>query len=233
MRFSTMRAIRKATALLFGLSLWAASTPAAPTPAAPAPAVDLTDVSHALEGRMLVIVGRVTNTTAATAPPLVIDARGYDPSGDLVATGSDGIPWPLAPGQTERFSISIPVGRMLIREYVVQVSRLRAAAPYASARRSVAVSMYRDVLPTLVALRGDIFRGFLTVRAEGRDLPVAQVTAEATVLVFNPLLEGFQPVRLKLDLDLNRSTSVFVGSPHAFLVSLRLVDLRLTASWSE
>jgi len=224
-----MRAIGLVTVVLIGLSLPAGRLSAA----APAPRILLTDVSHALEGRSLVITGGVTNAGSAAVAPLVIDASGFGPAGDLVAMGSDGIPWEMGPGQTERFSISIPLGRMLIREYVVQVSRVRAPAPYSSARRGVDVALYREHLRTLVMLRGDLFKGVLTVRAEGPGLPVAVVTADAQVLVFNPLLEGFQPVRLSLDLDLNRSRTVFVGSPHAFLISLRLVDLRLKVTWSD
>ncbi|MDQ7844794.1 MAG: hypothetical protein QN141_13900 [Armatimonadota bacterium] len=224
-----MRPVRLIIVVLLGLSVTANPARAATAP----PPVVLTDVSHALEGRMLVITGRVTNAGSAPTAPLVIDATGYSSSGDLASTGSDGIPWPMAPGQTERFSIGLPLGRTLIREYVVQVSRVRAPVPYSSARRTVAVAMYREFLRTLVELRGDLFKGFLTVRADGPGLPVAQVTAEASVLVFNPLLDGFQPLRLTLDLDLNRFTTVFVGSPHAFLISLRLVDLRLNAGWSD
>jgi len=182
---------------------------------------------------MLVITGRVTNTSPAPVRPLVIDAAGYGPSGDLVATGSDGIPWEIARGQSERFAIDIPLERTLIREYVVQVSRVRASVPFFSTRCSVDVALYRDYLRTLVDLRGHVFEGALTVRADGPGLPVVQVTAEATVLVFDPLLGGFKPLRLNLDLDLNRSTTVFVGSPHALLVSLRLVDLRLKSTWSD
>ncbi|HXF82933.1 MAG TPA: hypothetical protein VNN19_09310, partial [bacterium] len=195
--------------------------------------VTLTDVSHALDGRMLIITGRVGNEGDEPLVPLVIDVAGYGPSGDLVVTGSDGIPWPLAPGGVERFTIPVPLARALVREYVVQVSRPRAGPPLASARRGVDVALYRDFLPTLIALRGRVEFGLLTIRAEGPGLPVARVTAEATVLVFDPVAEWFKPVRLTLDIPPDGATTVFVGSPLARLVALRLVDVRLKSSWSD
>lgn len=201
-------------------------------PPAPSPII-LTDVSHALEGRSLIITGRVLNGSHQSLVPLVIDATAYGPAGDLVATGSDGIPWEVRPGQTERFTIPVPLTRTLIREYVVQVSRPRAGAPLASARRGVDVSLYRDHLPNLIELHGSVQFGLLTVRADGPGLPVALVTAEANVLVFDPFIEWFKPVRVKLDLPPDGAASVFLGSPQAILISLRLVDVRLRSTWSD
>lgn len=208
--------------------------PAAPAGAAAPPSgILLTDVAHALDGRMLVITGRVVNAGPTPAGQLVIDAVGFGPTGDLVAVGSDGIPWQVAPGGLETFRISILLVRNLIREYVVQVSRVRSPVPLASTRRGVDAALYRDHLRTLIELRGHVLQGLLTVRVLGPALPVARVTVEATVLVLDPVLEGFRPLQVNLEFDPNRSTTVFLGSPHAFLVSLRLVDLRLMATWSD
>ena len=201
--------------------------------AAPPSPIILTDVSHALEGRALTITGRVVNTGPAPVIPLVIDAAGFGPAGDLVASGSDGIPWEVRPGQAERFTIAVPLARSLIREYMVEVSRVQSTVPLASVRRGVDVGLYRSHLPTLIELRGHVQAGTLVVRAGGPGLPIAQVTAEATVLVFDPLIEWFKPLRLTLDLPPDGSASIFLGSPHAVLASLRLVDLRLKSSWSD
>ena len=224
-----MRVVCVAAVMLLGLLV-----PAPPGDAgAPPSPILLTDVSHALEGRVLVITGRVVNTGSESIMPLVIDAAGFGPAGDLVASGSDGIPWEVRPGQAERFTIAVPLARSLIREYVVEVSRVRSTVLLASARRGVDVGLYRSHLPTLIELRGHVQAGTLVVRAEGPGLPIAQVTAEATVLVFDPLIEWFKPLRVQLDLPPDGSASIFLGSPHAFLVSLRLVDLRLKSSWSD
>lgn len=208
--------------------------PAAPAAATAAPAgVLLADVTHALDGRMLTITGRVTNAGPAPTDQLVIDAAGFGPSGDLVALGSDGIPWRMARGQTEQFRIGIPLERQLVREYTVQVFKVGAAIPLASTRRSVDVALYRDHMRTLIELRGAVLQGVLIVRVTGPALPVARVTVEATVLVFDPVIEAFRPLLMNLEFDPNRSATAFLGSPRAFLVSLRLVDLRLVSTWSD
>lgn len=224
-----MKRLALAVPLILGVVLSAA--PAAGT--APPAGVLLADVAHALDGRMLVITGRVLNTGASPIGQLVIDAAGFGPAGDLVASGSDGIPWQVAPGQAESFRIAIPLARHLIREYVVEVSRVPPGAPLASARRGVGVALYRDHLRTLIELRGDVLHGILSVRVVGPVLPIAGVTAEATVLVFDPLHERFRPLRVSLDLAPGRPAEIFVGSRHAILISLRVVDLRLQSTWSD
>lgn len=211
--------------LSLGVSGWAS--------AAPPPLIGLTDVSHALEGRMLVITGLVHNGGREAVVPLVIDVDAFGPAGDLVATGSDGIPWELRPGRSERFTITVPLHRTLIREYVAQVSRPRSGTTLASMRRGVDVGLYRDHLRNLIQLRGSLQFGLLTVRAEGPGLPVAEVTAEASVLVFDPLIDWFRPLRVKLDLPPDGTATLFLGSSRAILVSLRLVDVRLRAAWSD
>ena len=64
---------------------------------------------------------------------LIIDANGYGPGGELVASGTDGIPWQVQPGAIERFSMSLPLGPQLVREYVVQASLPGLSRPLASA----------------------------------------------------------------------------------------------------
>src|SRR3972149_9852507 len=71
----------------------------------PPPAVgavlELTDVTHALQERTLVISGWVRNASRLPVAGLVIDASGFAPVGDLAAFGSDGIPWSVPPGSAE------------------------------------------------------------------------------------------------------------------------------------
>lgn len=224
-----MRCLAPAVVLILGAVF--AAAPATAT--VPPGQILLTDVGHALDGRMLTITGRVTNAGPAPTTQLVIDADGYGPTGDLVASGSDGIPWRMAPGQAEQFRIGIPLERHLIREYVVQVSRVRPAIPLASTRRGVEVALYREHLRTLIELRGEVRQGFLLIRVAGPVAPIAQVSAEATVLVFDPHLERFKPLRVPVDLAPSRPAVLFLGSPHAILVSLRVVDLLLRATWSD
>jgi hypothetical protein len=209
-----------------------AATPVGAGPAAP-PIVALADVAHALDGRALVITGRVLNAGPEPLAQLVVDAAGFGPSGELVAAGTDGIPWAVPPGGAERFAIALPLGRTLIREYLIEVSRRGAPAALASARRGVAAALYRDHLPSLIELRGRVEAGLLTVRAEGPGLPFAQLTAEVSLLVFDPVLDGFRSVRLRVELPPDGAATVFLGTPRAILIALRLADIRLRAAWSE
>lgn len=209
-----------------------AATPVGAGLAAP-PTVALADVAHALDGRTLVITGRVLDAGPEPLAQLVVDAAGFGPSGELVAAGTDGIPWTVPPRGAERFAITLPLGRTLVREYLVEISRRGAPAVLASARRGVAAALYRDHLPSLIELRGRVEAGLLTVRAEGPGLLIAQIIAEASLLVFDPVLDGFRAVRLKVDLPPRGAATVFLGTPRAILISLRLADIRLRAAWSE
>src|SRR3989454_11927621 len=73
--------------------------------AAPEPVLALSDVGQAVAGDTLIITGWVTNRGVSPVSGLVIDARGFSPSGDLIAFGSDGIPWGILPGRAEHFSV--------------------------------------------------------------------------------------------------------------------------------
>lgn len=148
------------------------------------PALALANVSHTLDGATLIITGWVENRGPTPVARLVVDASGFAPSGDLVASGSDGIPWEIPAGGTERFTIALPIRGQLIREYIVQVSFARPPfRPLADVRRGVDVAMYRPLLFSMVSLTGMIRSGILTVRSDVRGLPVTLVTVSATVLL--------------------------------------------------
>lgn len=195
--------------------------------------VAVVEVSHALDGRMLVVSGQVKNTGAALPDGLIIDVMGFGPSGDLVASGTDGIPWRIGPGGVERFTIPLPLDHQLVREYVVFVSQPRARSPLVSVRRGVDVSLYRDHLRTLVELTGHVQSGTLIVRANAAGFPIALIAAQANVLVFDPRVEWFQLLTVSVDVSPERPAVVFLGTPQAFLLSLRVVDIRLKAGWSD
>ncbi len=197
------------------------------------PQVDLVAVSHALDGRTLVISGELKNIGPALPDGLIIDVRGYGPSGDLVTTGTDGIPWRIGPGGVERFAIPLLLDHLLVREYVVVVSRPHAQSPLASARRGVDVSLYRDLLRTAVELTGTVHAGTLVVRANAAGFPISLIEAQANVLLLDPRVDWFQVVTLNVDVSPDRPAAVFLGTPHALLLSLRVVEVRLKAAWSN
>lgn len=223
-----MRALSVLTVFL-GMTLISPAAAADPRPVE----IVLADVSHALENRMLVVSGFVRNPGPAPVSRLIIDANGYGAGGDLVASGSDGIPWEVPAGAVERFSITLPLGRQLVREYVVQVSLERSARPLSSTRRSVDISLYHDHVMSLIRLAGEVQHGILTARADAAGLPVSQVTVLASLLVFDPVVEGFRLLPLTLDIAPERLATVFVGTPHVILLSLRVLDVRLRASWTD
>lgn len=198
------------------------------------PQVLVTDVAHSLDGRTLVVTGLVRNLGRQPLPRLVIDVSGFGPSGELNTAGSDGIPWALLPGTSERFSIAMPVPRRLVREYVVQVAQtVPPFTPLFSIRRGVELTLYRPLLLSMIQLRVEVHDGQLTLRAETGDLPVTNVSASVTVLLLSVVTDQFQSVTLKFDLAANASTSVFLGTPRALLLASRVVDFRLSASWRE
>jgi len=127
----------------------------APAAAQAEASVSLIDVFHTLDGRIVAISGVLRNTGTQPLRGLIIDANGYGPGGDLVASGTDGIPWQIAPGVVERFSMSLPLGPQLVREYLVQVTVPRLSRPLATARRTVDVELYRQHVRTLIKLQGD------------------------------------------------------------------------------
>lgn len=191
--------------------------------------VTLTDVAHALEGSTLVITGWVRNRGPQPVARLVVDASGFSPAGDLSTFGSDGIPWQIQAGGTERFAVRLPVPPSLVRDYVVQVSVAGMQRPLAGVRRGVDIGLYRPLLMTLVQVDGEIHAGVLTVRSRVAGLPIHRVTTEAAVIVVQP---GFNELRhLTLDVPADAGVAVMVGGRDAVLVNLRLVDVLIKVSW--
>ena len=163
-------------------------------------------------------------------PGLVIDARGFSPSGDLIAFGSDGIPWGISPGQAERFSVFVPVPGTLIRDYTLAVSVPRVPVrPLAGVRRSVDVALYRSLVLSRVRVVGDVDVGQLTLRSDVRGLPVAQLTVEATVILKEPKINLLQTLTVTLLPD--ASEAFEIGGKRAILVSIRVVDVLLRTVW--
>lgn len=222
-----MRAI--VISLVVIAAIEAALTPSAPA-AAPEPVVALSDVGHAIDGSTLVITGWVINRGPVPVAGLVIDARGFSPSGDLIAFGSDGIPWSMPPGRAERFSVLVPVLGTLIRDYTIAASVPRLPLrPLAGVRRTVDVALYRPLVLSRVRVVGDVGIGQLTLRSDVRGLPVAQLTVEATVILEQPKINLLQTLTVTLPPD---TSEVFeIGGRRAFLVSLRVVDVLLRTVW--
>ncbi len=180
--------------------------------------IELSNVSHTLDGATLTVTGWVVNGGQAPLSRLVIDVHGFAPSGDLTAFGSDGIPWDIPPGGAERFSVSLAVPGPLIRDYTVTVSPARAwGRPLAGVRRRVDSALYRTLVVSRVRLAADVRVGRLTLRTDVGGMPVAQITVEATLIVFNP--------------HVNATETFSIDGTRAALVSLRIVDLLLTTAW--
>lgn len=224
-----MRVAGAALAVVLSLVLFPSFAPAAQADSSAA----LIDVFHTLDGRMVTISGVLRNTGPLPLRGLVIDANGYGPDGQLVASGTDGIPWQVAPGALERFSMAMPLGPQLVREYLVQVSLPRLSRPLAAARRTIDTELYRQHVRTLIRLQGDTRNGLLIVRADTTDLPVSQVSVRASLWALDPLIEHFRLVMLDFDVKADRSTTVFVSTTQAILISLQIVDVRLRASWAD
>jgi hypothetical protein len=193
----------------------------------------LVDVFHTLDGRMVTVSGVLRNTGTVPLRGLIIDANGYGPGGELVASGTDGIPWLVPPGVTERFSMSFPLGPQLVREYIVQVALPLASRPLAAARRTIDTELYRQHVRTLITLEGSTRNGLLIVRADTAGLPVSQVLVRASLWALDPFIEHFRLVTLDFDVPAERSATVFVSATQAILVSLQIVDVRLRATWAD
>lgn len=198
--------------------------------AAGEPVLALSDVSHAIDGATLIITGWVTNRGPAPVSRLVIDARGFSPSGELIAFGSDGIPWEIASGRADRFSVVMPVPDSLIRDYTIAVSLAQVPVrPLAGVRRSVDVALYRPLVLSRIRVFGDLMIGQLILRSDVRGLPVAQLTVEATVILQQPKVNLLQTLTVTIPAD---SSEVFdIGGKRAVLVSLRIVDVLLKTIW--
>ena len=121
--------IAGALGLFLSLVFWPPAALAGPAE----PSAALIDVFHTLDGRTVTISGVLRNTGTQPLRAMVIDTSGYGPGGELVASGTDGIPWQIQPGAIERFSLSLPLGPQLVREYVVQVTVPRLSRPLALA----------------------------------------------------------------------------------------------------
>jgi hypothetical protein len=222
--------VRIAGTLVLALVLTLPST-ALSGPAASS--IALVDVFHTLDGRMVTVSGVLRNTGPGPLRGLVIDANGYGPGGELVASGTDGIPWQLEPGATEQFSMSFPLGPQLVRAYIVQVTLPQASRPLATARRTIDTELYRQHVRSLITLNSSTRNGFLIVRADTTGLPVSQVLVRASLWALDPFIEHFRLITLDFDVPAEGSKSVFVSSTQAILVSLQIVDVRLRATWAD
>lgn len=226
-----MTTVRIACALV--LSSLLTLVPSGPLGAQAGRTAVLIDVSHTLDGRTIAISGLLRNTGALPLRGLVIDATGYGAVGEQVALGTDGIPWQVAPGGTERFTMSLPLGPLLVREYVVQVTVPSASRPLATARRAIETELYRRHIQSLVTLQGSTYNGLLVVRADTDGLPVSLVSVRASLWALDPFLDHFRLVTLDFDVQAGRGTTVLVSPVQAVLVSLQVTDVRLRATWSE
>jgi hypothetical protein len=223
-------AVRIAGTLVLALVL---TLPSLGLAAPAASSAALVDVFHTLDGRMVTVSGVLRNTGTVPLRGLIIDANGYGPGGELVASGTDGIPWLVPPGATERFSMSFPLGPQLVREYIVQVALPQASRPLAAARRTIDTELYRQHVRTLITLEGSTRNGLLIVRADTAGLPVSQVLVRASLWALDPFIEHFRLVTLDFDVPAERSATVFVSATQAILVSLQIVDVRLRATWAD
>ncbi len=211
--------------------MFVASCPALAGAPASGAAIALSSVGHTLEGTVLVISGLVLNRGPAVAG-LVIDASGFSAGGTEIAAGSDGIPWQLPSGGAERFSISLPVGDRLIRDYTVQIAYARPPfAAIARVRRGVDLALYRSLILSMVHVDGDLLGIWLIVSDRSGALPVAQITAEATLLIPGRKVATLQT--LTLSVPGNGRIIVTLGIPGAALVSLRVTDVLLKTNWSD
>lgn len=192
----------------------------------------LVNVSHTVDGTELVVSGWVENRGRQPAGRLMVDVSGFSPSGDLASFGSDGIPWEIAPGQSERFTVRLPIHQPLIRDYVVQVAFARVPVrPLTGVRRGVDLALYRPLIFSMVKVRGDVLTGLLMVTSHAGGLPVTQVTVEATLFLPDPVFSRLQTLTLNLPAD--GSVSVPLGIGGAALLTLRITDILLKTAWSD
>jgi len=198
----------------------------------------LVDLHHLLDGRALAISGRVENRGTAVVPGLVVDAAGYAPTGDPVFLGSDGIPWGLAAGKTERFTVRLPLTDRPVRVYTVEVALTRAPrSPLVSLRRSVEPNLYAPLLSSAVRLKGTIRGDVLTVQADVGQWPAAQVLVEATISVpvFQPehsmILAPRNIETVTVQVPGNGTAATQLESRGVVLLFLRAVDALPLTAW--
>lgn len=195
----------------------------------------LAGISHALEGRSLVVSGWVENRGPLPVGRLVIDASGLSPSGEVTAFGSDGIPWQIPPGGNATFSVRLPVDGQLIRAYNVQVAFARPPIrALTSVRRPVEIDLYRSLVLSTVRVHAEIRGSTLVVRADAQRLPVSLVTVEVRFILTHLLGRRLEERRLEVvvvDVPADGTATVHLGVHDAFLVGVRVVDARLKVSW--
>ena len=203
-----------------------------PVGVAGGPAVAVEDVAHTVDAGGLVVSGWVRNVGRRPVRGLVVDVAGFAPGGGLAAFGSDGIPWAIPPGGTERFEARLPLGQVLIRDYVVRVSTADVPpAVLAEARRTVALALYRPLLLVRVRVAGRVGPGEVVLTSETGRLPVAAVIAEATVVIVHPKVAVLQ--RLTVAVPPNGRRVLTLGGRDLVLVDVRVVDLVLASNWDQ
>lgn len=217
-------------AVAFMICLLAGTVVPAPAAAQAAPAILLSDVSHTLDGSMLVVAGWVFNRGITPVSRLVIDASGFAPSGDLVTAGSDGIPWQIPVGGAERFSIFLPIRDRLVRDYAVTAAVARDLDhPLVRVHRSVAVALYRPLVLSRIRLFAMLKGRRLLLINDVGGMPVEQVTVEATIVLREPKINLLQTLTLTLPPD--ASEVVIIGGVNAILLAVRIVDFVLRTDW--
>lgn len=229
---------RLGTLVLVACLLALAAAPETRAAAPLRPPILFSEVAHAIEDRTLTVTGLVRNLGRQPLARLVIDASGFAPSGELVTAGSDGVPWALGPGESERFSIAMPISRRLVREYVVQVAESTPPfTPITTVRRGVDVALYRPLILSMIRLQAQVQGGSLLLKADTEDLPVTHVTAQVTLLLTSVLgsilTDQFEAVTLRVDVPANSSQTIFLGTLHALLLTARVADFRLRSAWSD
>jgi hypothetical protein len=218
--------------VVFVICLLAGTVVPAPTGAQAAPAVLLSDVSPTLDGSMLVVSGWVFNRGTGPVSRLVIDASGFAPSGDLVTSGSDGIPWQIPVGGAERFSVLLPIRDRLVRNYAVTVAVTRDPVhPLVRVHGSVSIALYRPLVLSRIRLSAMLKGGKLIFINDVGGMPVEQVTVEATVLLRQPKINLLQILTVTLPPD--ASEVVAIGGASALLVAVRIVDFVLKTDWES
>ncbi len=194
------------------------------------PPVALVAVAHAVDGTTLVVTGWLRNAGPRPVRGLVVDVTGFAPDGAPAAFGSDGIPWEVPSGASERFAVRLPLGPVLVREYVVRVGTADGlGVALAEARRSVPLDLYRPLMLARVRVTGQAGPGELVLTADTGALPVALVVAEATVIVVHPTVALLQ--RLTVALPPNGRRVLALGGRSLFVVDVRVVDLVPASNW--
>jgi hypothetical protein len=221
---------------ILGLTLCLAATALA----ADSGTIAVTEVRHDLVGRTLIVSGRVENRAASAVAALIVDAVGYAPSGDVVFQATDGIPWGMAPGKSERFTARLPINDRPVRTYTLQVALARTPrASLVSLRRIVDPGTYRPLLASAVQVKGTVRGDTLSVRADAGQWPVAQAVVEATISV--PVFQSSNPMIVSprnidtviVQVPGNGAADTPLPARGTELVSLRVIDAQPLTGWGE